>query len=98
MEHPVRRCMIKFWRDVIQGRGGIKSMATPALVLEKPEPAYTSYAAFVTLHTTVCILCPGIPYILILLLSNTFELTLKDNLKCIGYGYSCWFSLNFAPP
>ena len=26
-------------------------MATPALVLEKPEPAYTSYAAFVTLHT-----------------------------------------------
>ena len=25
-------------------------MATPALVLEKPEPAYTSYAAFVTLH------------------------------------------------
>ena len=26
-------------------------MATPAPVLEKPEPAYTSYAAFVTLHT-----------------------------------------------
>ena len=63
MEHPVRRCMIKFWRDVIQGRGGIKSMATPALVLEKPEPAYTSYAAFVTLHTPCLHIMPGMSYI-----------------------------------
>ena len=78
MEHPVRRCMIKFWRDVIQGRGGIKSMATPALVLEKPEPAYTSYAAFVTLHTP-CLhyaqayLIYLVRPVLMLLLSNTFE-------------------------
>ena len=76
-------------------------MATPALVLEKPEPAYTSYAAFVTLHTPCLHIMPRHTLYICLVqpvLSNTFELTPKNNLKCIGYGYSCWFSLNFAPP